>query len=91
LTSCAVLRRAPSANWGQIISCYWFYPANIGNYWQLFAIIAIFGLRKVMLLLAIIAPCSTISYCALFAIIDIIWIVGINLNQYFNNKFIALL
>ncbi len=52
-----------SANWGQIIPYYWFYPPIIGNYLLLFAIIAIIVLRKVLLLLAIIEPCSKINYC----------------------------
>jgi hypothetical protein len=86
---------APSANWGQIIHCYWFYPPIIGNYWILLAIIIF--LQKVLQLLAIIAPCPNINYCdycipiiainlfclklfALFAIIVIIMIIGINLN-----------
>ena len=46
-----------SANWGQIIGINLFLLqllAIIGNYWLLLAIIGIIGLRKVLLLLAII-------------------------------------
>ena len=48
------LTSGPSANWGQIIADYLFYPSIIGNYWQIFAIIAIICLQKVLLLFAII-------------------------------------
>jgi hypothetical protein len=56
----------PSANWGQIIGYYWFYPPIIGNYWlllQLLAIIGYYFLQKVFILLAIIATRSNINYC----------------------------
>ena len=43
-----------SANWGQIIAINLFTPPIIGYYWLLLAIIAIIGLQKVLLLLAII-------------------------------------
>jgi hypothetical protein len=52
-----------SANWGQIIHYYWFYPPIIGYYWLLLAIIAIIFLQKVSQLFAIIAPCPNINYC----------------------------
>ena len=42
-----------SANWGQIIAINLFNPPIIG-YWLLLASIAIIGLQKVLLLLAII-------------------------------------
>ncbi len=45
---------ASSANWGQIIAINLFTPLIIGYYWLLLAIIAIIGLQKVLLLLAII-------------------------------------
>jgi hypothetical protein len=34
---------APSANWGQIIGYYWFYPPIIGSYWLLLQLLAIIG------------------------------------------------
>ncbi len=64
----------PSANWGQIIGYYWFYPycwqllaiiAIIGHYWAIIIIIilAIIFLQNVFILLAIIATSSNINYC----------------------------
>ena len=47
-------KQCPSANWGQIIAINLFTPPIIGYYWLLLAIIAIIGLQKVLLLLAII-------------------------------------
>jgi hypothetical protein len=43
----ATVTESPSANWGQIIPDYLFYPSIIGHYWQIFAIIASIFLRKV--------------------------------------------
>jgi hypothetical protein len=57
---------SPSANWGQIIGYYWFYPPIIGNYWlllQLLAIIGYYFLQNFFILLAIIATSSNINYC----------------------------
>ncbi len=45
-----------SANWGQIIGYYWFYPPIIGNYWQLLAIIAVIGCYWLLLF------CKKFSY-----------------------------
>ncbi len=45
-----------SANWGQTIPEHFFYPSKIGHCWQIFAIIAIICLRKVLLLFAIFVP-----------------------------------
>jgi hypothetical protein len=57
---------ATSANWGQIIGYYWFYPlllAIIGYYCNYWLLLAIIFLQKVFILLAIIATGSIINYC----------------------------
>ena len=55
-----------SANWGQIIGYYWFYPlllAIIGYYCNYWLLLAIIFFTKVFILLAIIATGSIINYC----------------------------
>ncbi len=60
------MQKISSANWGQI-PYYQFYPPIIGDYCLLLAIIAIIVLRKVLLLLAILAPCSNFNFIAIIA------------------------
>ncbi len=55
--------RDSSANWGQIIPDYLFYPSIIGHYWRILAIIAIIFAKSFAIICYYCTRAQNINYC----------------------------